>query len=255
MTAETAETAETVVNLDAIRVVLVEPQHPGNIGAVARAMKTMGLKKLYVVRPKAQLPSYEAERRAAGSLDVLEGAVVTEDLDEVTGDCRLVVGATARSRSQPHPVIDARVCGKKLVAESAVGEPVAVLFGPERTGLSNEDLNRCSLEVRIPTSVEFSSLNLAAAVQLLCYEVQMAARAASAPEGGGSSAATIGEYPSQREMEFFFRHLEQTLDERGFTADARREVTFSKLRRLFGRARPHTGELKLLHSLVKLMGR
>lgn len=244
------------MKLDGIRVVLIEPQHPGNIGAAARAMKTMGLRRLYIVRPKTEFPTYEAERRAAGSLDILRAAVVTESLDEATGDCRLVVGATARSRTHGHPVIDARTCGRKLVREASVGEPVALLFGPERTGLSNDDLNRCHLEVRIPTSEEFSSLNLASAVQLLCYEVQVALRESNAQgEEGGEPTATAGEYPTQREMEYFFRHLEETLDERGFTADARREVTFAKLRRLFARSRPHVGELKLLHSLVRLMRR
>jgi len=242
------------VKLDAIRVVLVRPQHPGNIGAAARAMKTMGLERLYIVAPAAEFPSYEAERRAAGSLDVLGGAIVTEDVDAATGDCRLVIGATARARTQSHPVLELRDCGRKLVAEAQGGEPVAVLFGPERTGLSNDDLNRCGYELRIPTSPTFSSLNLAAAVQLLGYEVHMAAIEAglAAPPEHPEPAAG---YPSQRDMEYFFAHLEETLDARGFTADARREVTFAKLRRLFGRARPHTGELKLMHSLVKLMRR
>lgn len=240
------------MSLEQIRIVLVEPQHPGNIGAVARAMKTMGLRSLYLVRPTAEFPSYEAERRAAGSLDVLAGAVVIDDLDRATGDCRLVVGATARSRTQSHPVLDARACGEQLVAEASVGAPVAVLFGPERTGLSNDDLNRCICELRIPTSPEFSSLNLAAAVQLLCYEIHLASLAASQRSQAPILEAT-DRYPSQREMEFFFQHLERALDGRGFTADARREVTFAKLRRIFGRARPHEGELKMLHSLVNLM--
>lgn len=240
------------MSLENIRIVLVESQHPGNIGATARAMKTMGLTRLFLVRPKTPCPSYEAERRAAGSQDVLAAAVVTDDLDSVTGDCRLVVGGTARARTHRHPVLDARECGRKLFAEATGDDPLAVLFGPERTGLSNDDLDRCNFELRIPTSAAFSSLNLAAAVQLLCYEVHMASIEA---DRGAASPAVASDYPTQREMEFFFGHLEQTLDAREFTADARTEITRSKLRRLFGRARPRAGELKMLHSLVRLMDR
>jgi tRNA (cytidine32/uridine32-2'-O)-methyltransferase len=250
------------VSLGNIRIVLVEPQHPGNVGAAARAMKTMGLSALYLVRPVAAFPSYEAERRAAGSTDVLEGAVVTDSLDEATGACRLVVGGTARARTHGHPVLDARSCGRRLVAEASDTAPVAVLFGPERTGLSNDALDRCNFELRIPTSAAFSSLNLAAAVQLLCYEVHMAAHGGEGEgvhEGEGEDTGVqrdeAMDYPTQWDMEYFFKHLERTLDAREFTADARVEVTRAKLRRLVGRARPRSGELKLLHSLVRLMHR
>jgi tRNA (cytidine32/uridine32-2'-O)-methyltransferase len=155
-------------------------------------------------------------------------------------------------------VLDARECGRLLVAESEGGAPVSVLFGPERTGLSNDDLDRCNFAFRIPTSPAFSSLNLAAAVQLLCYEVHMAVnerRGALAAQRGSDEGSSAEEFPSQREMEFFYAHLERTLDAREFTADTRRGVTHAKLRRLFGRARPKIGELKMLHSLVRLMHR
>ena len=238
------------MSIDDIRVVLIDPQHPGNIGAAARAMKAMGLRRLYLVRPQ-KFPAYEAERRALGAVDVLECAVVLEDAAEAVGDCRLVVGGSARARSFPLPVLDARESGRALVREASAGQPVAALFGPERTGLSNEDLDRCTVQLRIPTSPDFSSLNLASAVQLLCYEVWMAACEGS--DGAAPGPPRDRDYPTQREMEYFFEHLQRTLDARRFTFDNRRAATLAKLRRLFGRARPAVGELKLLHSLVRLM--
>jgi tRNA (cytidine32/uridine32-2'-O)-methyltransferase len=234
-----------------IRIVLVDPQHPGNIGAVARAMKAMALDRLYLVRPVG-FPDYEAERRAVGAVDLLEKAIVVDDAAEAVGDCQLVIGGSARSRSFPLPVLDARESGRMLVEEAEAGAQVAAIFGPERTGLSNEDLDRCNFRLRIPTSPDFSSLNLASAVQLLCYEVLMAT---IENRQDPSSGDRDREYPSQSDMEYFYQHLQQTLDARQFTADSRRPATLAKLRRLFGRARPAVGELKLLHSLVRLMHR
>jgi tRNA (cytidine32/uridine32-2'-O)-methyltransferase len=234
--------------LGEIRIVLVEPNHPGNIGAVARAMKTMSLSALYLVRP-TEHPTYEAERRAVGAVDTLAGAIVVDRVEDAVGDCRLVIGSTARARSHPHPVVEARGCGRMLVGESESGVASAVLFGPERTGLSNRDLNLCNHEVRIPTNPDFASLNLASAVQLISYEILMARHMDELP-----TAPEI-DYPSQFEMEYFYDHLIKTLDTRDFLLSDKRQVSIAKLRRLFGRARPETGELKLLHSLVKLIGR
>jgi tRNA (cytidine32/uridine32-2'-O)-methyltransferase len=234
-----------------IRIVLIDPQHPGNIGAVARAMKAMALHRLYLVRPE-KFPAYEAERRATGAVDVLERAIVVQDAAEALGDCRLVIGSSARTRSHPLPIIDARDSARRLLREATAGAAVAAIFGPERTGLANEDLDRCNFQLRIPTSHEFSSLNLASAVQLLSYEILMASRG-NAPEARIDEAHR--EYPSQSDLEFFYEHLEHTLDARRFTADSRRPATHAKLRRLFGRARPAVGELKMLHSLVRLMHR
>jgi tRNA (cytidine32/uridine32-2'-O)-methyltransferase len=236
------------VSLDGIRIVLVEPRHPGNIGAVARAMKAMDLSRLVLVRP-VRYPDPEADARAAGSGDVLSRAVVVDSIDTAVGDCKLVIGGTARSRSYPLPVVDAREAGRIAFRESAAGEGVAVVFGPERTGLCNEDLDRCGLALRIPTSSAFSSLNLASAVQLFAYEAFMASREGQPPAGRSA------EYPSQSEMDYFFGHLESALDAHDFIATNKRLVTLTKLRRIFGRARPSAGELKLLHSLVKLMER
>jgi tRNA (cytidine32/uridine32-2'-O)-methyltransferase len=236
------------MSLSNIRIVLVEARHPGNIGGVARSMKTMGLEELVLVRP-VDFPSADAEARAVGAVDILHRAVVTESLPSVTSDCKLVVGVSARARELPLPLLDARSGGERIVQEAAMGDPVAVLFGPERDGLSNESLDACSYQLRIPTSPDFMSLNLAAAVQLVGYEIFMAGQSAPADACGNSP------YPSQEEVEFFYQHLERTLAERKFARGVNPERVNAKLRRLISRARPQAGELRLLHSLVRLMHR
>ena len=213
-------------------------------------MKTMALEQLFLVRPKS-FPHPDAERRSMGAKDLLEAARVVDTLDDAIGDCRLVIGSSARSRSFPHEMLEPRECGARLVAESSDGEAVALLLGPERTGLANEDLDRCTYQVQIPTSDAFSSLNLGAAAQLLCYEIFVASQA-----GCEVSLVDPADRPSyQIEMEHFYSHLEEALDSRGYLEGEMREVTLQKLRRLFGRARPHSGELKLLHTMMKFVHR
>ncbi len=236
------------MSLRNIRIVLVEPQHPGNIGAVARAMKTMSLESLVLVKPR-DFPSEEAQARASGADDVLERARVVETLAEAVGDCAYVVGTTSRGRAFPLPLLSARECGEKIVREAGASAPAAILFGPERTGLRNEDMDACTHQVRIPTNPDYASLNLGSAVQLLGYEVFLAA---------GQAPPTLPppvEYPSQNDLEYFYKHLEDTVGSRDFILPDMHDATYAKLRRLFGRARPSVGELKLLHSLVKLMDR
>jgi tRNA (cytidine32/uridine32-2'-O)-methyltransferase len=238
--------------LDDIRIVLIEPAHPGNIGAVARAMKTMALRDLTLVRP-AKFPAEDADRRAMGAIDILQQARVVDDFEQAVGDCELVIGGSARERTVPHEVLDARQCGRQLVEESARGRRVAVVFGPERTGLANQDLDRCHLQVVIPTSDAFSSLNLASAVQLVCYEIFVAAREYDPVAETRDKLASWEQVPEQRDLEYFYEHLERALDATRYLRDENREITMTKLRRVFGRSRPNVGELKLLHSLVRLM--
>jgi tRNA (cytidine32/uridine32-2'-O)-methyltransferase len=231
-----------------IRIVLIEPQHPGNIGAVARAMKTMSLSHLVLVRPR-DFPSYEAERRAAGADDILKRAEVVEDLGSAIGDCRLVVGCSARNRGVRHEMLDARQCGAKLIEETVDGVPAALLFGTERTGLENHDLDRCNYQVMIPANPTFSSLNLASAVQLVCYEIFVAA---------GETTLDFEPRPEElpcreEEMENFFEHLIRALDSREFLEGQMRESGIMKIRRLFGRSRPSLGEVKMLRSLARLI--
>jgi tRNA (cytidine32/uridine32-2'-O)-methyltransferase len=233
--------------LDDIRIVLVEPTHPGNVGAVARAMKTMSLTRLVLVRPR-EFPSDEADRRAMGAVDILQRAHVTDELDDAIGDCRLVIGGSARARTFPHSLLDARQCGARLIEETAAGDPAALVFGSERSGLSNQDLDRCTYQVLIPTNAAFSSLNLASAVQLICYELFLAARESVAREPAPLPS-------SENEMEYFYSHLERALDSRAYLDGEMREVTMMKLRRLFGRSRPSSGELKMLHTLMRFIHR
>lgn len=234
-----------------IRIVLIEPRHPGNIGAAARAMKTMGLEQLVLVRP-VEFPSEEAERRAVAAADLLERARVVERLDDAISDCTLVVGTTGRTREHPHPVLDAREGGRLLAAEATAGAATAVLFGCERDGLSNEALDACHYQLRIPTSDALTSLNLASAVQLVCYEIRMALAAGTE---GASAAEALPARPTQAELEIFYSRLREALDSHDYFHAMNPTPTFTKIRRIFGRARPDAHELKLLHGLVKLMHR
>ena len=157
------------MNLDNIRIVLVNTSHPGNIGGVARAMKNMGLSRLYLVAPR-QYPDEQADWRAVSAIDVLESAVVTETLEEAIGDCQFVVGTSARNRRIPWPLQDPRQCAGRI-AKASAQQQVAVLFGREDRGLTNDELKLCNLHLNIPTSEAYSSLNLAMAVQILTYEL------------------------------------------------------------------------------------
>ena len=171
-----------------IRIVLVGTTHPGNIGAAARAMKNMGVSELTLVKPR-YFPHDEAVARASGAEDILENATVVAKLEEALHDCIYVVGASARSRSIDWPCLNPRDCAVKLHLESARGV-VAAVFGPEKSGLSNAQLDRCDTLLRIPTNPEFSSLNVAMAVQVLTYELRAAQSDAPAEFVADAPAAT-----------------------------------------------------------------
>ncbi len=178
-----------------VRIVLVETSHPGNIGASARAMKTMGFDDLVLVAPK-DFPSAEATARASGADDLLARARLVDSLDEAIADCDFVVGASARLRSLPWPTVDPRTCAR-VVYDQEAGNNVALVLGPEQSGLTNEELARCHQLVQIPANPDYSSLNLAMAVQVLCYELRMAkieaaAAAAIEPEHRESPANLMG---------------------------------------------------------------
>ena len=234
-----------------IRIVLVSPSHPGNIGAVARAMKTMGLADLALVTPRL-FPHAEATAMAAGADDLLAGARVCATLDEALAGCRLVIGSSARSRSIRWPQLDPREAAGQLVAACADG-PAALLFGPERTGLSNDDLDRCHALVSIPSNPDYGSLNLASAVQVLAYEIRMAGLATAEP--GGDAADAAGHDPGRRlatadEVEGFFSHLERTLQVVDFIDPARPGRVLRRMRRLFARARPEEDEIHILRGIL-----
>jgi tRNA (cytidine32/uridine32-2'-O)-methyltransferase len=228
--------------LSRIRVVLSHTSHPGNIGATARAMKTMGLGNLYLVNPKL-FPHADATARASGADDVLAAATVCPDINTALQGCRLVVGASARTRSIPCPVIRPAECARMVAAESEQGD-VAVLFGCEQSGLSNAEIDRCQYLVQIPTSPDYGSLNLAAAVQILCYEIRVA-----------HEKPDTGQLPehvpvSAEEMERFYEHLEQTLVELEFLDTENPRLLMRRLRRLYNRARPDENEINILRGML-----
>lgn len=233
--------------LDQIRIVLVNTSHTGNMGSAARAMKTMGLTQLVLVDPQA-LPDEEAVALAAGACDILAGARIVSTLDEAIADCGLVIGTSARSRTLSWPMLDPREAGEKLVAEG-MQHPVALVFGRERTGLTNDELQKCHYHVAIPANPEYSSLNLAMAVQTLCYEVRMRWLAVEEQVSLESDAERVA-YPCALQLEGFYQHLEQTLQKTGFIADDHPGHVMSKLRRLFNRARPEAAELNILRGIL-----
>jgi TrmH family RNA methyltransferase len=229
------------------RIVLVNTSHPGNIGAAARAMKNMGLSDLCLVDPQ-RYPSAEATARASGADDLLARAKCFGTLDEAIADAVLVIGASARSRSLPVPILDPRVCAK-LVYEQPDAKAVAILFGRERTGLTNAELDRCHYLVQIPGNPEYPSLNIAAAVQIIVYELRLL-------DGHGANAGQTGiGYATARQMEQFYDHLEETLVELEFLDPANPKQLMRRLRRLFGRTRPDQNEINILRGILTAMNK
>jgi tRNA (cytidine32/uridine32-2'-O)-methyltransferase len=229
-----------------LRFVLVGTQHPGNIGSAARAMKTMGFADLRLVAPE-RFPHAEADALAAGADDVLAAARVCTTLPEALAGCRRVIGTSARRRGVPLPEMSPREGAAALVASLAAGEEVALVFGRERTGLENEELRLCQAAVSIPADPAYSSLNLAAAVQVLAYELRLATLAqapvAVAPDADAEPPAT------HDEMERFYAHLAQLLDGIDFHKGRDPAVIDQRMRRLFGRARPEPRELRILRGV------
>ncbi|MBO1256504.1 tRNA (cytosine(32)/uridine(32)-2'-O)-methyltransferase TrmJ [Alteromonas sp. 5E99-2] len=233
--------------LDKIRIVLVNTSHTGNIGSAARAMKTMGLSSLYLVDPISE-PDGKSSALAAGAGDVLANAKIVSTLQEAVADCGLVVGTTMRTRGNAWSTLEPRECGQKLVKEVA-NYPVALVFGRENNGLNNEELHQCHFNVAIPANPEYSSLNLAAAVQTFCYEIRVAflQQDGYQPE---NSQNDDSEYPLTGDLERFYVHLEETLNNTGFIVPNHPGMVMQKLRRLFNRARPESLELNILRGIL-----
>ena len=228
--------------LNNVRVVLCGTTHPGNIGAAARAMKTMGLPSLYLVKPK-RFPAPEAEAMATSATDILEHSVVCGSLDEALAGTVFAVACTARSRDLSHEVLTPREAGARLAREAATG-CVALVFGPEKSGLTAEDVSRCGVIATVPANPDYTSLNLAAAVQIFAYEVRQAAEPVTSYAQEENEAATY------EEVEFFFRHLEQTLYDVEFLDPRQPKRLMQRMRRLFQRARLEKEEVNILRGIL-----
>lgn len=229
---------------DGLRIVLVGTQHPGNIGSAARAMKTMGLQRLALVAPE-RFPHAEATALAAGASDLLDRAEVHPSLGRALAGCRLVVATTARRRSVPMPEWSPREAAQRLLDAQRDG-PVALVFGRERIGLENEELQLCQAAVCIPANPDYSSLNLAAAVQVMAYELRVAALA-QVPAPAVAAAALPAPHEQQ---EAFFAHLAEFLREIDFHKGKTPDIVLQRLRRLFQRARPDPRELRILRGVL-----
>ena len=234
------------MNLDNIRIVLVNTSHPGNIGGVARAMKNMGLGRLCLVAPR-QYPDEQASWRAASASDVLAAAEIVGTVEEAVADCQFVVGTSARERRIPWPLLDPRRCAERMAVASDQ-EQVAILFGREDRGLTNEELKLCNLHLNIPTSEDYSSLNLAMAVQIVCYELRMLQAQGHLP------SAEVDQwdapFSTADNMERYYEHLEQTLVDIEFLDPAAPRQLMARLRRLYSRVRLDEMELNILRGVL-----
>jgi len=223
--------------LDNIRVILLGTSHPGNIGSVARAMKTMGLSDLVLVSPQCVI-NEKSMALSAGASDVLNQHKIFTTLEEAVADCGLVIGASARQRALDWPMLDPREMGKKVVQEASIHR-VALVFGRESSGLSNDELQKCHFHVFIPANRDYNSLNLAMAVQILSYEVRMAFL------NENKVQVPQKKYPLSQEIEGMFEHLEETLFDTQFINAAHPGQVMQKLRRFFNRARPEKIEIRM----------
>jgi tRNA (cytidine32/uridine32-2'-O)-methyltransferase len=226
-----------------IRTILVNTSHPGNIGSCARAMKTMGLSELYLVAP-LQYPHPKAMELASNAGDILENAIVVDTLDEAINDCALVVGTSTRVRTIPWPLLSPRDFADKARVETQHGK-IALLYGREQTGLTNDELQRCHFHIQIPTNPEYSSLNIAAAVQVIAYELFVASETVPPPK-------EEWDYPvaTPQQMELFYEHLERALLDIKFLNPQAPRQLLPRLRRLFHRARPDTMEMNILRGIL-----
>lgn len=234
------------------RVILVETTHPGNIGAAARAMKNMGLTELVLVNPY-KFPDEEAMYRSASAEDVVSSARVVATVDEAIADCQLVIGTSARERRIPWPMLTARECGEKVSAASEAQQTVGLLFGRESRGLKNEELQKCHFHVNIPTGEAYSSLNLAMAVQVICYEIlqaRLGGHHLPSDESGWDQA-----FADADAVEHFFGHLEETLVQVGFHDPENPRQLLTRLRRLFNRVRLDQMEVNMLRGFLSAINK
>lgn len=231
------------------RIVLINTSHPGNIGATARAMKTMGLSQLVLVDPLS-FPHAKAIEMAVGATDILENALVVKTLDEAIRDCTFIAGTSARSRAIPWPVISPRELAEKVIHSTSAN--VAILFGREQSGLTNEELQRCHVHIQIPSHSDYTSLNLAAAVQVIAYELRVAALSQT-----NTPTQMEWDYPpaTSQEMEGFYEHLKQVLIDADFLKPEAPRQLMTRLRRLFNRTQLDSMEINILRGILTALGK
>ncbi len=232
------------------RVVLCQTSHPGNIGSAARAMKTMGLQHLYLVNPQ-HFPDAHATALATGAADLLDNAIVTSTLAEALTGCAFAIGMSARKRGLSHELVNVRTAAAKAI-EIASSQPVALVFGTEMSGLSNAELDHCQLLAMIQANPEYSSLNLAAAVQIMCYELRMTALAAQHIADDNLNLNTSPEYATIDSLEAYYAHLEATLLHIGYLNPNAPKKLMERLRRIYARSRLEKEEVNLLRGILTL---
>lgn len=230
-----------------IRIVLVETSHPGNIGGAARAMKTMGLAELVLVKP-LRFPDPQAQWRAAGAQDVLETATVCNTVNEAIADCHWVVGTSTRSRRIPWPLQMAQEVAADLLAKPP-DTKIAILFGTETSGLANEELQKCHCHLQIPANPDYPSLNLAMAVQVVCYEIYKQSAEVEQPLQWDRAPASVAD------TEALYEHFEQALIASDFLDPTNPGQTMTRLRRLFTRITPDETEVQMLRGILKTLQR
>ncbi|RDX35057.1 RNA methyltransferase [Kangiella sp. HD9-110m-PIT-SAG06] len=243
--------------LEQIKIVLCQTSHPGNIGAAARAMKTMGLQHLVLVNPK-EYPSEEALARSSGAMDVLENAEVVSSLEQAVADCRMVIGTSSRNRALPWPLVEPREI-KTILDEEPTAIPMAIVFGRESTGLLNEELQLCHYHVNIPANPDYMSLNLAAAVQVICYECRLLAlKQQSSLHSAEGLDEVVAEVSGERkatvkQTEGLYQHFEGVMTETGFFDPNEPKLLPARLHRLFAKAQLTEAEVNIMRGFLASM--
>ena len=260
MLLEDAYVIRRCLMLDQIRIVLVNTTHSGNVGAAARAMKNMGITQLVLVDPIAVIDG-DAIVRASGASEILDSCVIVSSLDEAVAGCGLVIGTSARGRHIPWPLCSPRECGAKAKQAVANNNSVALVFGRESRGLTNEELHKCNAHVHIPTNPDFSSLNIAAAVQVMCYEMRMSALEETLVDE--AAAAKVGQWGVEWDYELaphgdverFFDHLKDSLVDIGFLDPNTPKQLMTRLRRMFQRTGLDTMEVGMMRGILAAVQR
>lgn len=230
-----------------LRIVLVNTSHPGNIGAAARAMKTMGLKRLFLVSPKS-FPHQEATARAAGADDILANAIITESLSDAIKDCNLIFGTSTRLRDMPITLIEPKAAAEKIHA--AQSNEIAIVFGRENNGLTNSELSYCHYHIRIPTNPNFSSLNLAAALQIIAYEIRIANSDSETFQINTNKQTSDEELASANDFELFYDHLQNVLETIKFLDPKNPKKLMLRLKRMFNRTAASKVEINILRGIL-----